>query len=71
MCEEERHLDTHQRPQRRNHHVLWKSILPTLRDESMNALDNQSPPISPYFRIFGKTQHMKELEENFATNNMN
>jgi hypothetical protein len=50
MCEEEQHLDTHQRPQRRNHHVLWKSILPTLRDESMNVLDNQPPPASPYSR---------------------
>ncbi len=69
MCEEEQHLDTHQRPQRRNHHVLWKSILPTLRDESMNALDNQSPPASPYSRIPGKKQHLKEPEESFATIN--
>jgi hypothetical protein len=69
MCEEEQHLDTHQRPQRRNHHVLRKSILPTLRNESMNALDNKSPPASPYSRIPGKTQHLKEPEESFATIN--
>jgi hypothetical protein len=35
----------------------------------MNALDNQSPPASPYSRIPGKTQHLKELEESFATIN--
>jgi hypothetical protein len=38
MCEEEQHLNTHQKSKRRNHHVLlWKNILPTLKDESMNA----------------------------------
>jgi hypothetical protein len=50
--------------------LLWKSILPTLINESMNALDNQSPPTSPYFRILGKMQHLKELEENSTTSNM-
>jgi hypothetical protein len=29
----------------------------------MNALDNQSPPASPYSRISGKTQHLKEQEK--------
>jgi hypothetical protein len=36
----------------KNHHVLlWKSILLTFRNEPMNALDNQSPLATPYFRI--------------------
>ncbi len=54
----------------KNHHVLlWKNILQTLKNESMNALDNQSP-LAYYFRILGKMQHLKEVEENFATSNM-
>jgi hypothetical protein len=55
----------------KNHHVLlWKNILPTVINELMNALDSQSPLASPYFKILGKMQHLKELEENSMTNNM-
>jgi hypothetical protein len=39
----------------KTHHVLlWKRIFPTLRIESMNALDNQSPPTFPILEYLEK-----------------